>query len=67
MMAWQRAFRAALSLGVSPGVSPGEFWSLSVREWQWLVERGGPDNALDREGLAALLKRFPDKKGRADD
>ncbi|NUN67492.1 phage tail assembly chaperone [Pseudanabaena biceps] len=41
------------------GVAPEAFWRLSLREWRWLTApRGGP--ALGRDGLRALMERYPD-------
>lgn len=49
--------RAALSAGVPIA----EFWRLSLREWRWLSQ-GGTQAGLAREGLADLMKYFPDKE-----
>ncbi|WP_371396206.1 phage tail assembly chaperone [Fretibacter rubidus] len=55
-------FEAWLKLAVGRyGLSPQEFWSISVKDWLTLTaptER----QALNREGFAALSARYPDIK-----
>lgn len=41
------------------GVTPAEFWRLSVKEWRALAGRA---TALAREDLDALMQRFPDDR-----
>lgn len=55
MLPWADMFRAAVRVGVSPA----EFWSLSLREWAWLVasEHIQP---MHKEALRALLEAHPD-------
>lgn len=52
--AWGRALRLALSLGLSPE----QFWALSLREW--LSLQGAGLTAPSRNQLRDLMARFPD-------
>ena len=53
------------------GLSPDQFWRLTVLEWRILVGRGGAaEDALTRRELDALLAAHPAltrQKDRADD
>ncbi|MEM9494842.1 MAG: phage tail assembly chaperone [Pseudomonadota bacterium] len=48
------------------GLSPRDFWSLSLSEWRWLAAAAGlasdfaMDLAMDRAALAHLVQQFPD-------
>lgn len=53
--AWREALAAARRLGLSPR----QFWALSLAEWRALLAQGAP--AMRRETLAQLLERFPDR------
>ncbi|MBI1204008.1 MAG: phage tail assembly chaperone [Rhodopseudomonas sp.] len=56
---WRQAI--GFGLGVLK-LSPEQFWRMTPRELGFAIEavtgRGAP---LDRAGLAALMKRFPDE------
>lgn len=53
-MDWRSALRAALRLGLTPE----DFWRLSLVEWRALT---GGAAGLSRSELLALLERFPDE------
>jgi len=40
-------------------IPPEAFWRLSLKEWRALTD-GGAAGALDRAGLEALARVFPD-------
>lgn len=46
---------------------PDEFWALSPAELQIMLGQGGVLPALNRQGLDALLKAYPDGKEGASD
>ncbi|HEX6861035.1 MAG TPA: phage tail assembly chaperone [Caulobacteraceae bacterium] len=50
---------AMLPLAVSMGITPREFWRLSLREWRALVGDGG--EVLGRAGFEELVRRYPDE------
>lgn len=52
-------FDAWLRLAVRMGISPHDFWRLSLREWRALTAPAGPA-PLGRVELEALRARFPD-------
>jgi uncharacterized phage protein (TIGR02216 family) len=53
-MPWREWLAAAMSLGVTPK----DFWRLSVKEWRALVSpRAAP---LTRAELETLMKQYPD-------
>lgn len=54
---WRRWLHIALRLGVTPH----EFWRLSVFEWLALLS-GENSTALSRADLAQLMGAFPDKE-----
>jgi hypothetical protein len=49
---WAQMLRYALSIGISPH----EFWQLSVLEWKMLAGESHP--ALNRHEFEKLLKEF---------
>lgn len=51
---WRDWLREALKIGVSPH----EFWRLSLREWRFAMD--APPQRLARDELVALMARFPD-------
>ena len=54
MLPWGDMFRAA----VKAGLTPTEFWLLSLKEWRWLV--AGDGRALTTKDLLDLMKEYPD-------
>ncbi len=46
------------------GLSPSEFWALSLGEWRALLAALAPASgeALDRAGLEALRAAYPDER-----
>lgn len=56
-IAWPRLMRLGL---VHLRLAPEVFWSLTPAELMLLAGAGEPGAALTREGLDALLARFPD-------
>jgi len=52
-------FDAWLRLAVRMGISPRDFWRLSLKEWRTLTKAAGPA-PLGRGELEALRTRFPD-------
>lgn len=46
------------------GLSPSEFWALSLTEWLALVwaVSGPTATPISRSDLAALMAKFPDRK-----
>lgn len=44
-------------------LSPADFWALTPAEWRWLIEAGAPD-APRRADLDALMRLYPDEKGK---
>lgn len=58
-MSWAAMLRTAMSLGVPPDA----FWRLSLKEWRMLTERTG-EPRLGRDGLEALMARWPDEVNR---
>lgn len=58
-------WRAWLQLAVLRfGLSPTDFWALSLTEWRTLLAALAPGagGALDRAGLEALRAAYPDEK-----
>lgn len=53
---WPVLMRAAIT---ERGLTPSEFWSLTPAELSMVLGEGGP-KPLDRAGLDALLREFPD-------
>jgi len=46
------------------GLSPSDFWALSLAEWRALcAETGASASPPDRASLAALQARYPDSAG----
>jgi hypothetical protein len=41
------------------GLSPADFWSLSLLEWRWLAEEETP--RMSRAEVEALARLFPDE------
>lgn len=52
-------FDAWLRLAVRMGITPREFWNLSLKEWRVLTQAAGPA-PLGRGELETLRARFPD-------
>lgn len=58
-------WQAWLAFGVMRlGLSPSEFWALSLPEWLALVRSvsGAEATPISRADLTALMARFPDQK-----
>lgn len=53
-------WRALLAAAIGLGVSPREFWRLSLREWRALSAPLLSADALSRTALDSLSTRFPD-------
>jgi uncharacterized phage protein (TIGR02216 family) len=53
MLPWPHLLRAASQLGLTPS----QFWALSVLEWRALM---GEAQGLDRGRLGELCQAFPD-------
>lgn len=54
---WAGLMQAALRLGVSPS----EFWQLSLREWQ-LISGAKKASMFRRADLSRLICAFPDQE-----
>lgn len=54
VLPWDEMFRAA----IAAGLRPTEFWSLSLKEWRWLV--AGDGHSLTAKDLSNLMKEYPD-------
>lgn len=54
MLLWGEMLRAAIAMGLSPT----EFWSLSLKEWRWLA--AGESSSLTSKELFDLMKEYPD-------
>jgi hypothetical protein len=56
MIPFRRWFAYAIS---ALGLSPADFWALTLAEWRWLM----PDapTAMTRAGLDTLLHLYPDE------
>lgn len=52
-------FDTWLRLAMRMGISPRDFWRLSLKEWRALTQATGPA-PLGRAELEALRARFPD-------
>ena len=52
---------ALLQAGLRLGISPSEFWRLSLREWQALS--GARASVFRRSDLSELIALFPDGDG----
>lgn len=57
MIPWRQWFAFAVC---SLGLSPDDFWSLTLFEWRSLAPDGG--GAMDRSGLEKLIALYPDKR-----
>ena len=53
-------WRALLAAAIGLGVSPREFWRLSLREWRALSAPLLSADALSRTALDSLSAQFPD-------
>lgn len=59
-IAWRDLMRFGLS---ELQISPKDFWQLTPSELLMMAgEPGGSMNAVDRSGLAALMRQFPDEQ-----
>ncbi|PHQ60443.1 MAG: hypothetical protein COC03_02250 [Robiginitomaculum sp.] len=47
------------------GLSPAEFWAMSVRDWLALLVRNG-EQGLARTGLSTLMNTYPDENQKRD-
>ena len=56
-------WRAALRLALRLSLPPQAFWRLSLPEWRALTETPAAP-VLTRDGLDALIDRFPDEDSR---
>ena len=57
---WKQAI--GFGLGVLR-LSPDQFWRMTPRELAYAIEAvTGRSAALDRDGLSALMKRYPDER-----
>jgi hypothetical protein len=54
VLPWAEMWRAMISLGIAPS----EFWSLSYKEWRWLLET--QTDSLKPDQLMDLMKEYPD-------
>lgn len=54
MLPWRDLMRAAACLGITPA----QFWQLSLREWIWITR--GETGALSRQDLDSLMIKNPD-------
>jgi len=43
---------------IAAGLRPADFWSLSLKEWRWLVANNG--GSLTPKELSDLMKEYPD-------
>ncbi len=57
-------WREAIGFGLSVlKLSPEQFWRMTPRELAYAIEAvTGRRAPLDRDGLATLMKRFPDER-----
>ena len=53
-------WRAGLAQASRLGLSPVQFWALSLIEWRAITRPAGP-TPLNRSGLEALRTQFPDR------
>ncbi|MAP96625.1 MAG: phage tail assembly chaperone [Ponticaulis sp.] len=51
---------AMLSAALRLGLTPPEFWRLSLREWQAISGRNKGASAFRKSDLTDLIARFPD-------
>lgn len=56
-IAWARLMRVGLG---RMGLAPAVFWDLTPAEFMLMAGIGEAPGALGREGLDALIARFPD-------
>lgn len=54
-------WRDGLAEAARLGLSPQQFWQLSLIEWRAITRPAGP-SPLDQAGLDALCKQHPDTK-----
>ena len=54
-------WRDGLAQAAQLGLSPHQFWQLSLIEWRAITRPAGPA-PLNRAGLEALRKRHPDTR-----
>lgn len=57
MIPWRQWFNFAV---LSLGLSPEDFWALTLTEWRFLAPEEGP--RLDARGLDRLIALYPDDK-----
>ena len=57
MIPWRRWFQFAV---LSLGLTPEDFWALTLGEWRFLAPQEG--GAMDRGGLQRLVDLYPDEK-----
>ena len=51
---WAVMLRGAIRLGLTPA----DFWALSLKEWIWLSRAPNAGHVLDGQGAAALRARL---------
>jgi uncharacterized phage protein (TIGR02216 family) len=59
-------WRALIVAGFHLGVSPREFWRLSLKEWRALTTPAAAADALSRAAFNELAQLFPDSAYDAD-
>lgn len=59
-------WRALIAAGFQLGVSPREFWRLSLREWRALTAPAAAADVLSRAAFDELAQLFPDSSYDAD-
>lgn len=57
MIPWREWFAYAV---LSLGLSPRDFWALTLFEWRALAPEGA--GAMDRGGLEKLIALYPDER-----
>ncbi len=57
MIPWRRWFAFAV---LSLGLTPEDFWALTLDEWRFLQPDESP--SLDRRGLQRLIALYPDEQ-----
>jgi uncharacterized phage protein (TIGR02216 family) len=63
-IAWARLMQVGLG---RMGLTPAVFWDLTPAEFMLMAGFGEAGGAMGRDGLDALLARFPDGKAQGSD
>jgi uncharacterized phage protein (TIGR02216 family) len=63
-IAWARLMQVGLG---RMGLTPAVFWDLTPAEFMLMAGIGEAGGAMGRDGLDALLARFPDGKAQGSD